>query len=68
MKSILTLMAAGSLLATLATAQTPRYAATDLGTLGGTVGSANGIDYEGRVAGTANLPKGIHVRSFRGQG
>ena len=48
-------MAASSLLATLATAQTPRYTVTDLGTLGGTVGSANGINYEGRVAGAANL-------------
>ena len=57
MKTILTSMAAGALLATLATAQTPRYTVTDLGTLGGTVGSANGINYEGRVAGAANLPQ-----------
>jgi uncharacterized membrane protein len=68
MKTILISIAAGSLLATFATAQTPRYTITDLGTLGGTVGSANGINYEGRVAGAANLPNGIHVRSFRAQG
>src|ERR1700722_12042681 len=63
MKRILTLMAAGSLLATLATAQTPRYIVTDLGTLGGTVGSANGINYEGRVAGAASLSNG-NSRAF----
>ena len=63
MKRILTLMAAGSLLATLATAQTPRYIVTDLGTLGGTVGSANGINYEGRVAGAATLANG-NSRAF----
>ncbi len=58
MKTLLISIAAGSVLAILATAQTPRYAVTDLGTLGGTVGSANGINYEGRVAGAANLPNG----------
>lgn len=63
MKRILTLMAAGSLLAMLATAQTPRYIVTDLGTLGGTVGSANGINYEGRVAGAATLANG-NSRAF----
>lgn len=67
MKTILTLMAvsitAGSLLGTLATAQTPHYLVTDLGTLGGTVGSANGINYEGRLAGAASLPNG-NSRAF----
>jgi probable HAF family extracellular repeat protein len=63
MKTILTLTAAGSLLAALATAQTPRYTVTDLGTLGGAVGSGNGINYEGRVAGAANLSNG-NTRAF----
>jgi probable HAF family extracellular repeat protein len=63
MKPILTSMAAGSLLAALAIAQTPRYTVTDLGTLGGTSGSANGINYEGRVAGAASLPNG-NSRAF----
>jgi probable HAF family extracellular repeat protein len=62
MKTILISIAAGSLLATLATAQT-RYTIADLGTLGGMVGSANGINYEGRVAGSANLPNG-NSRAF----
>jgi probable HAF family extracellular repeat protein len=61
--SIAASITAGSLLATLATAQTPRYTVTDLGTLGGAVGSANGINYEGRVAGAANLPNG-NSRAF----
>ena len=72
MKTILTSiaisMAAGSLLATLATAQTPRYIVTDLGTLGGTVGSGNGINYEGRVAGAANLPNGTSHAFLSGPG
>ncbi len=63
MKTILISIAASSLLATLATAQTPRYTVTDLGTLGGTVGSANGINYQGRVAGAATLPNG-NSRAF----
>jgi probable HAF family extracellular repeat protein len=58
MKSILTLMAAGSLLAVLATAQTPRYTVTDLGTLGGTSSTAYGINYAGRVAGATSLSNG----------
>jgi len=58
MKPILITIAAGSLLATLATAQTQRYTVADLGTLGGTFGSAYGINYEGRVAGAATLPDG----------
>src|SRR5580658_3480332 len=68
MKTILISIAAGSLLATLATAQTPRYTVTDLGTLGGTVGSANGINYEGRVAGAANLPNGNSRAFLSGHG
>jgi probable HAF family extracellular repeat protein len=58
MKSILTSMAASTLLAALATAQTPRYTVTDLGTLGGTSSDAYGINYAGRVAGAASLPNG----------
>ncbi|MGA3237597.1 MAG: hypothetical protein ABSG03_14975 [Bryobacteraceae bacterium] len=61
--SIAVSITAGGLLATLATAQTPRYRVTDLGTLGGTVGSANGMNYEGRVAGAATLPNG-NSRAF----
>jgi probable HAF family extracellular repeat protein len=66
--SITVSITAGSLLATLATAQTPRYTVTDLGTLGGTVGSANGINYEGRVAGAATLPNGTSHAFLSGPG
>jgi probable HAF family extracellular repeat protein len=59
MKTILISIAASSLLATLATAQTPRYTVTDLGTSG----AANGINFQGRVAGVANLPNG-NSRAF----
>ena len=58
MKSILTSIAAGSLLAALATAQTPRYTVTDLGTFGGTFSIPNGINNAGRVSGAANVPGG----------
>jgi probable HAF family extracellular repeat protein len=58
MKSILTSIAAGSLLAALAIAQTPRYTVTDLGTLGGTSSTAYGINYVGRAAGATSLPNG----------
>ena len=58
MKSILTSLAVGALLATLATAQTPRYVITDLGTLGGTYADAYGINFVGRTAGAAALPNG----------
>ncbi len=68
MKTILISIAAGGLLAMLATAQTIRYTVTDLGTLGGTVGSANGINYEGRVAGAANLANGDSRAFLSGPG
>lgn len=58
MKSILTSIAAISLFAALATAQTPRYVITDLGTLGGTYSDAYGINYAGRTAGAAARPNG----------
>ena len=58
MKSIVTSIAAGSLLAALAIAQPPHYTVTDLGTLGGASGAAYGINNAGRVAGAANLPNG----------
>jgi probable HAF family extracellular repeat protein len=58
MKSILTSIAAGSLLAALATAQTQRYTVTDLGTFGGTFSIPNGINNAGRVSGSANVPGG----------
>jgi probable HAF family extracellular repeat protein len=56
MKTILTLIAAGTLLATLATAQQPRYSVTDLGTLGGTYSYAYGVNNLGWVAGGAATP------------
>lgn len=62
MKSILTSIAAGSLLAGLAIAQPPqtyppqpRYTVTDLGTLGGTSSNAYGPNVVGWVAGNSNL-------------
>src|ERR1017187_2009079 len=58
MKSIATLIAAASLLAALANAQTPRYTVTDLGTFGGNFSVAFGINNAGRVGGTAALPNG----------
>jgi probable HAF family extracellular repeat protein len=56
MNSILTSIAAGSLLAALAIAQTPHYTVTDLGTFGGGSSTAYGINNAGRVGGAANLP------------
>jgi probable HAF family extracellular repeat protein len=61
MKTILTLIAAGGLLAALAIAQPqpsrpqPQYTITDLGTLGGTYSNAFGINNAGWVAGNSNL-------------
>jgi hypothetical protein len=51
MKTILISIAAGSLLAALATAQTPRYTITDLGTLGGAYSYGFGINNAGEVSG-----------------
>ena len=56
MKTIVTLIAAGSLLAAAANAQAPRYTVTDLGTFGGTFSIPFGINSAGRVAGAANVP------------
>jgi hypothetical protein len=53
MRTILTSIAAGSLLAALAIAQTPRYTITDLGTLGGTYSYGYGINNAGWVGGGA---------------
>jgi probable HAF family extracellular repeat protein len=53
MKTTLTLIAASSLLAALAIAQTPRYTITDLGTLGGTYSYGYGINNAGWVSGGA---------------
>lgn len=54
MKSILTLIAASGLLATLAMAQTPSYTVTDLGALGPT-GQPYSIANNGLIGGTAVL-------------
>ena len=53
MKTILISIAAGCLLAALATAQTPSYTITDLGTLGGTYSYGFGINAAGEVSGGA---------------
>ena len=58
MKTILTSIAVGSLLAALAAAQPsqPRYTVTDLGTLGGTYSYAFGMNSAGWVTGGAATP------------
>ena len=58
MKSILSSIAAGSLLAALAIAQTPRYAVTDLGSLGGSPGQPYVITNNGLIGGAAAIPDG----------
>jgi hypothetical protein len=57
MKTILTSVAAGILLAALAIAQSPRYTVTDLGTLGGAGTNSNAFELNntGWVAGSSNL-------------
>jgi len=58
MKSIMTSIAAGSLLAALAMGQ-PRYSLTDLGTLpGGKFSQAWFVNNSGLVSGVATLPDG----------
>ena len=57
MKTILSSIAAASVLAALATAQPqPRYTIIDLGTLGGTYSTGFGINNTGDVAGQAATP------------
>jgi len=58
MKSTLTLIAAGGLLATLALAQTPSYTLTDLGTLGPN-GQPFVITNNGLIAGSATFGSGV---------
>jgi hypothetical protein len=59
MKTIVTSIAASSLLAALALAQPLRYTVTDLGTLpGGTYSQPFAITNNGLVGGTASLPDG----------
>ena len=58
MKRILMAIGAAGLVAAAATAQTLRYEVIDLGTLGGTSGSAYGVNSSGRVAGAASLANG----------
>src|ERR1035441_10644537 len=66
MKTILTLISASSLLATLAVAQTPRYTVTDLGTLGGagTNSTAFEMNNAGWVTGSSNLTSGGPQHAF----
>jgi probable HAF family extracellular repeat protein len=68
MKPLLTSIVASSLLAALAMAQPPHYTVTDLGTFGGSFGAAYGINSEGRVAGSANLPDGTSRAFLTGIG
>jgi probable HAF family extracellular repeat protein len=58
MKSILTSIAAGSLLAAFAIAQPPRYAVTDLGAVGGTPGQPYFVANNGLTSGAAAMPDG----------
>jgi len=58
MKSILSSIAAGSLLAALAIAQTPRYTVTDLGSVGGPPGQPYVITNNGLIGGAAAIPDG----------
>ena len=65
MKTILTSIAAGSLLAALATAQPPRhYTVIDLGTLGGNTSFGFELNNAGWVAGSANLVAGGPQHAF----
>lgn len=67
MKTILISIAAGSLLAAFATAQTPRYTITDLGTLGGAYSYGFGINNAGEVSGgaaTATQSGGLSQTAF----
>jgi probable HAF family extracellular repeat protein len=59
MKTILTSIAAGSLLAALALAQPPRYTVTDLGTLpGGNFSQASFVSDNGFISGLATVADG----------
>ena len=58
MKAILTSIAASSLLAALAIAQTPRYTITDLGSVGGSPGQPYVITNNGLIGGAAAIPDG----------
>jgi len=66
MKTILTSIAPGSLLAVFAIAQTPRYTVTDLGTLGGNGTSSAAFDMNdaGWVAGSSSLTAGGPQHAF----
>jgi hypothetical protein len=58
MKSIVTLIAAGSLLASLAIAQTPSYTVTDLGPAGNPFSEPSFVNSNGFVAGLATVTGG----------
>ncbi len=67
MKSILTLMAASSLLAALALAQTPSYTITDLGAQG-PFGQPYFITNNGLISGTEAVPSGAEHAYLRYKG
>jgi hypothetical protein len=58
MKSIVTLIATGSMLAMLAVAETPRYTITDLGPVGGPPGQPFVIKNNGLISGAAAIAGG----------
>src|ERR1022692_283271 len=58
MKTIMTSIAASSLFAAFAMAQTPSYTVTDLGAVGGTPGQAFYVAPNGLIAGAAAAPNG----------
>jgi probable HAF family extracellular repeat protein len=68
MKSIVTLIAASSLLATLAIAQTPRYSIIELGPLGGTFSQAFFMNNNRLVGGVSTVRDGTQHAAFWGLG
>ncbi len=58
MKSVLTIIAASSLFAALAMAQTPNYTVTDLGPAGNPFSEPSSVNNNGFVAGLATFAGG----------
>src|ERR1035437_8413293 len=67
MKSIVTLIAASSLLATLAIAQTPRYSIIELGPLGGTFSQAFFMNNNRLVGGVSTVRDSTQHAAFWGR-